>query len=318
MVSVEEVNNTLSDVDVIVVTHKSSPIIWACLASIAASCGVDRPASVTVVESSDTQHSLDSIDAQATKAEIARWNATDTRFGTVRFIELGVNAGFGSAANRGAACTSASFLAVLNPDIDMHANCLQALRGGLVADRHLAAVGPSVLNPDETLYPSARTFPNLIDAAGHAFVGSLTPHNPWTRRYIGTAQNTEWISGTAMMIRRADFQAVGGFDESYFMYVEDVDLCWRWANTGRKVARIDGARLVHTIGASSQQVPIRMIVAHHRSLWRFVLRKTRGRDRLALPVIATGLCARVLLLIGLHGINRRPSATLHRNDRSRH
>ena len=150
-----------------------------------------------------------------------------------RFLPAGSNLGFGTAANRGVAVTGASRVLVLNPDAVVEPGCVKALVAALDGDDALAVVGPRVDNPDGARYPSARRFPDLGVAAGHAFLGLVRPRNRFTTRYRmldrdpDAAGEVDWVSGTCMLVRRSAFDAVGGFDEACFMYVEDVDLCWR-------------------------------------------------------------------------------------------
>jgi N-acetylglucosaminyl-diphospho-decaprenol L-rhamnosyltransferase len=113
------------------------------------------------------------------------------------------------------------------------------------------------------------------------------------------------------MVRRAAFEAVSGFNERYFMYVEDVDLCWRLWRAGWRVAYEPAGRVVHSGGVSTDQAPYRMIFEHHWSLWRFARTTARGsrRQQLALPVVAAGLGARTALSWGqraLEGWRARP------------
>ena len=219
----------------------------------------------------------------------------------VRFIPAGANLGFGTAANRGVAATGASRLLILNPDADEEPGCVKSLVAVLDGDDGLAVVGPRVDDPDGTRYPSARRVPDLGVAAGHAFLGLVRPGNRFTRRYRmldrdpDRAGDVDWVSGTCMLVRRAAFDAVGGFDEAYFMYVEDVDLCWRLRRAGWRVGYEPAAGVVHTVGASSERAPYRMIAAHHRSLLRFAVRSTAGRRRLLLPLVAVGLSVRTVL-----------------------
>ena len=218
-----------------------------------------------------------------------------------RFIPAGANLGFGRAANRGVAATAASLVLILNPDAVVEPGYVKTLLAALDEDEGLAVVGPRVDNPDGTRYPSVRRFPDLGMAAGHAFLGLVRPGNRFTRRYRmldrepNRAGPVDWVSGTCMLVRRPAFDAVGGFDEAYFMYVEDVDLCWRLQRAGWRVAYEPGARVVHTVGASSERAPYRMIAAHHRSLLRFAVRSTTGPRRALLPLVAAGLGVRTLL-----------------------
>jgi len=206
------------------------------------------------------------------------------------FLPTGSNLGFGSAANIGAAATSGRLLLVMNPDAVVEPGTVGAMVDALDRDEGLAVVGPRVDNPDGTRYPSARRFPELTVAFGHAFVGLVRPDNRFSRRYKmldvdrDEAGDVDWVSGTCMLARRSAFDAVGGFDTAYFMYVEDVDLCWRLHRAGWRVGQEPKARVVHTVGASSDLAPYRMIAAHHRSLLRFAARTTMGARRLLLPM----------------------------------
>jgi N-acetylglucosaminyl-diphospho-decaprenol L-rhamnosyltransferase len=111
-----------------------------------------------------------------------------------------------------------------------------------------------------------------------------------------------------MMVRRSVFEGLGGFDEGYFMYVEDVDLCWRCWRAGARVAYQPEGRVVHAIGASTELVPYRMILAHHRSLWRFAAKTTPPTRRAVLPVVAAALAVRTVLAWLQHLVRQRPHA----------
>jgi N-acetylglucosaminyl-diphospho-decaprenol L-rhamnosyltransferase len=189
------------------------------------------------------------------------------------------------------------------------------LAAALDDDPRMAVVGPRIDNPDGSLYPSARCFPRMADAAGHAFLGIVWKRNRFTRRYRmldwDHAQSgpVDWVSGTCMLVRRTAFEQVDGFDPGFFMYVEDVDLCWRLRRAGWTVGYEPGGRVTHTVGASSQLAPYRMILAHHRSLLRFANRTTTGRRRALLPAVAAGLALRTVLSWAQHRFDRRPPAT---------
>jgi GT2 family glycosyltransferase len=213
----------------------------------------------------------------------------------------GGNLGFGAGANRGAALATGDLLLVMNPDTVAEPGMVKVLVEALDRDRGIGIVGPRVENSDRTVYPSARAFPALGDAIGHAFLGFVAPANRFSRRYKlldwdhATARDVDWVSGTALMVRRETWDRLGGFDEGYFMYVEDVDLCWRAWRAGWRVTYEPEARLVHAIGVSSDQAPYRMIAAHHRSLWRFSVKTSTGPRRLLLPFVAVGLTLRTAL-----------------------
>ncbi len=100
------------------------------------------------------------------------------------------------------------------------------------------------------------------------------------------------------------FEQLGGFDEAYFMYAEDVDLCWRMGRAGWTVAYLPTAEVTHLQGVSTDRHPFRMILEHHRSLLRFAGRSSRGWRRALLPLVALGIGARACLACLAHVIRR--------------
>jgi N-acetylglucosaminyl-diphospho-decaprenol L-rhamnosyltransferase len=234
--------------------------------------------------------------------------------GGVRVVHAGSNLGFGGAANRGVAATDTRYVAVLNPDVVVKPETIGALVAALDANPRLAIVGPRIDTPNGEWYPSARAFPTLRDALGHAFLHFVAPRNRFSRRYKvldhdpAVARPADWVSGTFFVVRRDAFDAVGGFDEAYFMYVEDVDLCWRLRQAGWDVRYDPAGRVTHVIGVSSERAPYRMILAHHRSLFRFSVKTHTGRRRALLPFIAVGLALRALLACLQRAVRRRPPA----------
>jgi N-acetylglucosaminyl-diphospho-decaprenol L-rhamnosyltransferase len=215
-----------------------------------------------------------------------------------RFVETGANLGYGGGVNRGLAQGHRELVLVCNADVVVRPGTLAAMVAALDADPDLALVGPRLINSDETLYPSARTFPSLVDAMGHGFLGLVAPRNRFSRSYKmldwdhGGRRSVDWVSGSCFLARRRALEDLGGFDVSYFMYLEDVDLCWRLRRAGWGVAYEPLGCVLHVQGVSTDLHPYRMIVAHHRSLLRFAWRTTSGWRRFLLPVVAVGLAVR--------------------------
>ena len=234
----------------------------------------------------------------------------------VEVIALPRNVGFGGAANRGVAGTATPYVAVMNPDVVVEPGATKALIDALERDAGLAVVGPRVETPDGALYPSVRTFPELGDAAGHAFFHFVWPSNPFSRRYRmldwdhASPADVDWVAGTYLLARRRAWDEVGGFDERFFMYLEDVDLCWRLSQRGWRTGYEPAARVTHAIGRSTDQTPYRMIAAHHRSLLRYAAKTTTGRHRLLLPVIAAALGVRTVLAWAQRAARGRPHAAV--------
>ncbi|GAA2726043.1 glycosyltransferase family 2 protein [Cellulomonas aerilata] len=198
--------------------------------------------------------------------------------GTV--LRAGENLGYGRAANLGAADGDEPWLVVVNPDIVWEPSSLDLLIDA--ADRHpgAGALGPALLNPDGTVYPSARELPSLTQGLGHALFVRLWPGNPWTAAYQRRQESAQagertagWLSGACLLVRREAFAAVGGFDPGYFMFFEDVDLGERLGRAGWHNVYVPSAHVTHVGGTSWRERPARMISAHHASARRYLHRR---------------------------------------------
>ncbi len=229
----------------------------------------------------------------------------------VTVVSTGKNPGYGSAVNHGRQLLSTEFLFICNPDLEVDERAPGYLVSDLLADPQLAIVGPEIQEISGAIYPSSRAFPRITDAFGHAMLAMFWPSNRFSRRYrreevdphveVGSRDDREllapplpvdWVSGAAMMARTSAFDQVSGFDEGYFMYVEDLDLCWRLHAAGWGIGYEPRARVVHQGGLSSRRHPYRMLRAHHASTWRFARRSLKGPQRLLLPLIGAGIIAR--------------------------
>lgn len=194
-----------------------------------------------------------------------------------RVLVPGRNLGYGSAANLGAAGATQPWLVVANPDVEFRPGALDALIAAAARNPAAGALGPAVLNPDGSRYPSARELPSLTQGAGHALLGRVWPTNPWTVRYqrrqewVADAERTAgWLSGACLLLRREAFEDVGGFDERFFMFFEDVDLGERLGKAGWQNVHVPAARVVHAQGTSWRERPAPMLRAHHASAARYL------------------------------------------------
>jgi N-acetylglucosaminyl-diphospho-decaprenol L-rhamnosyltransferase len=289
-------NTTRGRVACVVVDHDAGELLVACLRSLGAQ--VDE---VVVVENGDHAAAL----AILSRARIE-----------VPVVHPGRNLGYGSGANRGVAATSAEgppiseFVLVCNPDLQLHPGAVAAMVHRLDLDRSWGAVGPSILSADGEQYPSVRPFPSMLDAAGHALLGLAWPHNPFSQRYrpqppADAAAEADWVSGACFLVRRRAFEDVGGFDEGYFMFAEDMDLCWRLHRAGWAVGFEPSAVVTHVQGFTTARYPYRMLLAHHRSALRFAVRTTRGWRRALLPIAAAILGVRLMLACAAEATRRR-------------
>ncbi|MGD0393759.1 MAG: glycosyltransferase family 2 protein [Acidimicrobiales bacterium] len=274
----------MEGVAAVVVNYESGPALARCVEGLRS----EGPAELVVVDNGSTDGS--------------RRELLD-RFPDVAVLVPGRNLGYGSAVNRGVAATTAPSVLVCNADLEVTPGAVAGMAAVLAGDPRCALVGPLVRDPDGQRYPSARRFPGLVDAAGHAVLGIFAPDNRFTRSYqqadLGAAARdpevVDWVSGACFLIRRSAFEQVGGFDEAYFMYAEDVDLCWRLGRAGWLVVYLPSAEVTHLHGVSTGRHPFRMIFEHHRSLLRFAGRSCTGWRRALLPLVAVGIGFRACL-----------------------
>ena len=271
-------------VAVVVVNYESGPALDRCVEGLAA----EPTGEVVVVDNGSVDGSGD---------EVRR------RFPEVEVLEPGRNLGYGAAANRGVASTVAPCVLVCNPDLEVRPGAVERLAGALDAHPGWALVGPQIRTTSGERYPSARRFPSLVDAAGHGLLGIFAPRNRFTRSYqqdhlgdpLAGDTAVDWVSGACFLVRRSAFEQVGGFDEAYFMYLEDVDLCCRLGAAGWQVGYVPSAEVTHLQGVSTDRHPYRMILEHHRSLLRFAVRSSDGWRRALLPLVVLGIGTRAVL-----------------------
>jgi N-acetylglucosaminyl-diphospho-decaprenol L-rhamnosyltransferase len=213
-----------------------------------------------------------------------------------------LNLGYGRGVNRGvAAAPERRYLLVSNPDVVVHEGAVAALVAFLDAHPNVAIVGPQILRPDGSVYPSQRVFPNFWLAGAHALLAPLWPSNPFTRRYRSPRKDgsVDWVSGAFFLARRDRFEEVGGFDERYFMFAEDMALCWEMCAHGHDVAATSDALVTHIEGVSRARASRAMLIAHHRGAMRFEWQTASGWRRVLAPIatLVLGLRLCVVLVI---------------------
>jgi N-acetylglucosaminyl-diphospho-decaprenol L-rhamnosyltransferase len=219
----------------------------------------------------------------------------------VELRPTGGNLGYGRAANEGARGATGEWLVVANPDVVWDPGSLDSLLDAAQRWPSAGCLGPAIRTPDGSLYPSARAFPSLGRGIGHALFGWAWPGNPWTRSYRAEAGSPEegatgWLSGSCMLLRREAYEAVGGFDPTYFMYCEDMDLCRRLAEAGWQNVYVPSAVVLHTGGHATSRKAREMVREHHRSLYRYLSRQYSGPAHAPLRlVLGVGLLLRYLV-----------------------
>lgn len=220
-----------------------------------------------------------------------------------KVLASGGNLGYGGGANVGLATSASEWAVVANPDLVWEPGSLDVLLDAGDAEPRAGSLGPALLNSDGTLYPSARAIPSLRQGVGHALLGRVWPGNPWSRDYRreheatgDQIRPTGWLSGACLVLRRAALDEVSGFDESYFMFFEDLDLGERLRDAGWLNVYVPSARVTHVQGVSWKAKPELMIRAHHASAKQYLHRRySRWYQAPLRAMISAGLWARETL-----------------------
>jgi N-acetylglucosaminyl-diphospho-decaprenol L-rhamnosyltransferase len=223
------------EVDVVVVTYNSRDHVQRCLAAL----GSDPRLAITVVDNASSDGTPELLERD-----------------DVRLLAQSHNGGFAVGCNIGARAGSAPVIVFLNPDSEVTPEGLLGLAECLRRDPRVGAVGPQIRDEDGRLQWSVRRVPSFATSLGSAFfIPRIWPRTRWsldvaTPATYAQATSADWVSGACLAVRRELFEQLGGFDERFFMYYEDADLCRRVHEAGFDVRYEPSVEVVH-VGAAS-------------------------------------------------------------------
>lgn len=185
--------------------------------------------------------------------------ALRSEFPWVRCIPMEINRGFGAANNVGAAGSKGEFLFFVNNDTVFTQELVTTLVREFKSDVKAGMLAPTLMNADGTVQRSVGEYPTIASERR-------------MRRDAGKSENPEgydWVTAAAVMVRRSAFEQVHGFDERFFMYFEDVDLCRRIAHAGYSIRRTSAVSLIHLGGKSYGAKDARIAAEYRRSQLRY-------------------------------------------------
>ena len=231
----------MKTIAVCIINYNTTDLLRECLHSVL----VQNPDEIVVVDNASTDGSVEMMRVD---------------FPSVALIVLQKNIGFGAASNRGIERCSSEQILLLNADTRMKSGSLQALREYLEDQPEAAILGPRLLNPDGTLQTSCFHFPTplhifLYVSGLYRWIPRLPILKQRTLQKITneSARPVPWVLGAALAFRRETFEQSGGFDESFFMYFEEVDLCYRLFLQGKQIHFVPAAEIFHVGGGSTIQ-----------------------------------------------------------------
>jgi GT2 family glycosyltransferase len=221
-------------VSAIVVTYNALPWLERCLESV-------RGCETIVVDHGSTDATLELVARRFPDAVVVRRE----------------NRGYGAGLNAGLRASSGEFALLLNSDAWAEESAIERLLAFAEAHPRAGLVGPRGSNPDGTRQLTVRAFPTLWRlATEYLFLRKLAPRSRALNAFyaggldLTRAQTVDWVMGFAMLVRREAVEAVGGFDEAFFMFSEETDLCRRLWDAGWEVWYVPGAEFTHVAGAS--------------------------------------------------------------------
>jgi len=276
------------DLSIVVVNWNVRNLLRRCLASILAAGwpGLE----VIVVDNASHDGSPDMVRVE---------------FPTVTLIANPRNRGFPAANNQGLTAARGRVVMTLNPDTEIAGDALARMVAYLDAHLDVGAVGPQLLDPDGSIQSSRRRFPTLATALFEStWLQGLAPRGI-LRRYTvedvtpDTAHEVDWVTGACIAIRREVLAKVGGLDEGFFMYSEEMDWCRRIKQAGWKIVYLPEARVVHHAGKSSEQAVAARHIHFQTSKVRY-FRKYHGRPQAG--ALRLALLAMYAWQIGLEGV----------------
>jgi N-acetylglucosaminyl-diphospho-decaprenol L-rhamnosyltransferase len=269
---------------VALVTHNSEHDLGRFLAGqLAAAESIDAP--LVVADNASTDGTLELL------------RSTANEHPTLIVHEMGRNAGYSAAVNAAFREVAGRDVLLINPDIEL-ADAEPILALSRVLDRapRIAIAAPRLLGDEGEVQPNARLFPSIVGMLGSTGLGRMLP--PLGRRYeafVGPSRSdhpltVDWVIGAAMMIRRDAFEQVGGWDEGFFLYIEDTEFCRSCIRAGWDVVYVPEIRLRHryprasrTTGSFATSRARRNHVAGLSRLWRkeprLILGLGRGKAR---------------------------------------
>jgi N-acetylglucosaminyl-diphospho-decaprenol L-rhamnosyltransferase len=287
----------------------------------------ERPdVSVVVVSFNAREHlqrCLSAVDGEAYEVVVVDNGSNDgsgelvqARFPLVQLLQLDSNVGLPAANNAGIRVASGRYILLLNSDAWPREHGIAELARLVDAHPEIGAAGPRLLNPDGSLQRSVRGFPTLWRlATEYFFLRKLAPRSGLLNAFYGAGfphdepRDVEWVTSAVLLLRREAVDAVGGFDPSFFIFSDEVDLCLRLRRAGWSVVFWPRAEFVHVGGVSTRPQWGRMYREQLRSHLRyFAKHEGLARAERARMLLLWALRLRALVFFGERGRTYRDAA----------
>ncbi|MDE2857141.1 MAG: glycosyltransferase family 2 protein [Chloroflexota bacterium] len=284
----------MAEISVIIVNWNVRDLLDKCLASLfqAQDAGGGKRLALEIIV----------VDCNSQDASVAM---VRERYPGVKLLPQGENIGFTRGNNLGMAAAAADTLLLLNPDTEVCKDTLMIMLEFMQQHPDTGILGPHTLNTDGSHQSTRRRFPTLLTGIFEStWLSALAPAGLFDSYFMrDTADDdileVDWAQGSALMLRRAVLQDLGGLDEGFVMYSEELDFCKRAKDAGWKVMYHGGAKIMHHGGKSSEQVAAFKQIQFHSSKLRY-FRKHHGYPHYVLlrALLLAQFCWQLVLELG--------------------
>lgn len=279
----------MTRVTVVIISWNTRELLAQCIRSVRQTCDASDTA-ILVADNASVDGSPEMLERE---------------FPDVRLLRNPDNLGFAAANNQAVATCDSPYVLLLNSDAQLTAGALQALLSTAEAQPRAAVVGASVYYPDGRFQASFAAFPSfgqellMLSGLGRLLYGPWYPNQTADPQHA--ARRVDWVSGACMLVRRAAFTEVGGFDNRFFLYAEEVDLCYTLRQRAWETWYTPAARVLHVGSASSSGRALEREAQLYRSRVRFFSKHYGDGAAAALRALMLAVTA---IKIPAHGLAR--------------
>ena len=214
------------------------------------------------------------------------------------------NRGFGAACNQIVKLQNSSYTLFLNPDVEISKNAIYKLINFLKNNEKVGIVTGKLLFPDGSLQLSCRKFPTILRVlfGRESFLRRTFPNNIISKEYLmseldyNKIQFPDWVRGAVMLFRTEFFKKIGGFDERFFLFFEDTDICLRLRERGYKTAYLPEAVFYHKLSASTKKEHLKTKIIHNISMFHYI-KKNMNYNFISLSFLFTALITRLVFVL---------------------
>ena len=264
------------DLSCIIVNYKNSEPLKDCLASLYQTAQrIDFE--TIIVDNSENDLGLQPLKELYPKAQ---------------FVSNSSNVGFAKANNQAAKIAQGKVLIFLNPDTILSDQAIDSMYRYYCSHKETGVLGPKVVDPEGSLQYSCRRYPTLWTGLfnRYSILSRLFPENRFTSQYLmrdfnhNEIRQVDWLSGCCLMVSKNTFEKSHGFDENYFLFNEDVDLCRTIKQAGKEVIYFPEATITHQVSTSNSKTTARVIIQRHLGMMHY-FKKYHGQNLLTRGVI---------------------------------